>query len=125
METILRDRRLLGFVLVGTIVLQIGGAAYCWQAGERRHWAHANTLKQMRNVYEALVRHGFEHDDQCPQSMRVLVEHGYILAPAKDAWGTTIAFTCTSPWSPDRALIVSAGPDRTFGTRDDIRSDRD
>jgi hypothetical protein len=57
--------------------------------------------------------------------MKVLVDRGYLARPARDDWGTPIAFTCTSPWSPERALIVSAGPDRTFGTRDDIRSDRD
>jgi hypothetical protein len=57
--------------------------------------------------------------------MSVLVERGYLTRPVTDGWGTSLAFTCTSPWSPERALIVSAGPDRKFGTPDDLRSDRE
>lgn len=57
--------------------------------------------------------------------MRVLVGYGYLGRPLTDDWGTALAFSCTSPFSTDNALVVSAGPDRTFGTPDDVRSDRD
>jgi hypothetical protein len=85
--------------------------------------ARTHTRFKMRNVEEALVNYGFDHPEQCPWSMSVLVDQRYLARPAKDAWGTTIAFTCTSPFTTAHPLVVSAGPDRKFGTLDDIRDD--
>src|SRR5262249_35298089 len=81
----------------------------------------AHTRFRMRDVAEALEHYGIDHADQRPWSMSGLVDQRYRARPAKDAWGTPIAFTCTSPFAPGHALIVSAGPDRKFGTPDDLR----
>jgi hypothetical protein len=83
----------------------------------------ARTPFKMHVVKEALLHYGVDHPAQCPWSMRVLVDQRYLRRPARDAWGTTIAFTCTSPFSTEHPLVVSAGPDRKFGTPDDIRND--
>jgi hypothetical protein len=83
----------------------------------------ARTPSKMHVVKEVLLHYGVDHPEQCPWSMRVLVDQRYLTRPVTDDWGTTIAFTCTSPFSTEHPLIVSAGPDRKFGTPDDLRSD--
>lgn len=124
MMAILRDR--LPLVLaIGVPVLLIGSAAYTGMATRYRMAKHTHARLRMRDLQEALVRYGAEHAEACPRSMDVLIAHGYLRRPLTDDWGTPLAFSCTRPFSSDSALAVSAGPDRTFGTADDIRSDRD
>ena len=112
-------------VLSAILVAQIVGAAYVGYATTRRMAMHTHARSMMHALQEALVHYGVDHADQCPRSMHVLVKHGYLGRPLTDDWGTALAFTCTSPFATDDALVVSAGPDRTFGTADDVRSDRE
>ncbi|HXU74712.1 MAG TPA: hypothetical protein VN947_35695 [Polyangia bacterium] len=107
-----------------TIPLAFGALLYVPVTHQLRLEAIVNTAHTMHGVAHALARYGSEHEAQCPRSMKVLVNRGYLAHPAKDDWGTPIAFTCTSPFAADHALVVSAGPDRKLGTRDDIRTDR-
>jgi hypothetical protein len=39
-----------------------------------------------------------------------------------DPWGTAMRLSCTDQPSDQMAGVVSAGPDATFGTADDVRS---
>jgi len=119
-----RTRLFWGLVLAAFVAAQIGGAVYMTIAGRRRMVMHAHTRLRMRDFQEVLVHYGVDHADQCPRSMGVLVERGYLRQPLTDDWDTPLAFTCTRPFSTDNALVVSAGPDRAFGTSDDVRSDR-
>jgi hypothetical protein len=119
-----RSRFPLWVVLAAVVVLQIAGAAYYGMATRRRMVMHAHALLAMRHLQEALVQYGADHTDQCPRSMSVLVEYGYLDRQVRDDWGTALAFTCTSPFSTDNPLVVSAGPDRRFDTPDDLRTDR-
>jgi hypothetical protein len=107
------------------VALQIGAAVLETVSLRLRMSAHTRSLIEMRRLAEALARNESDHHDACPRAMSVLVERGYLTRLVTDAWGTTLALTCTSPASPGGALIVSAGPDRTFGTPDDLRSDRE
>ena len=86
---------------------------------------HTHARLTMHHLQEALFHYGVDHADQCPRSMRVLVDDHYLDRPLTDDWGTALAFTCPSPSSTEDVLVVSAGPDRTFGTTDDVRSDRE
>jgi hypothetical protein len=106
------------------IPLAFGALLYAPVSNQLRLEAIVNTRHTMHGVAHALARYGSEHQAQCPRSMKVLVDRGYLARPARDDWGTPIAFTCTSPFTPGDALVVSAGPDRKLGTRDDIRTDR-
>jgi general secretion pathway protein G len=44
--------------------------------------------------------------------------------PPVDAWGTPIRFSLAGGTTRPSPIISSAGPDRTFDTADDLRSDR-
>jgi hypothetical protein len=55
--------------------------------------------------------------NRCPDSKDDLVAGGYVDARnLVDPWGTPIAFRC----SDDDVSATSAGPDRIFGTPDDV-----
>jgi general secretion pathway protein G len=57
----------------------------------------------------------------CPTSLKDLIARGMAPDNAKDAWDTEFQFTC--PGTEGRTVdLVSAGPDRQFGTEDDIRN---
>jgi hypothetical protein len=118
-----RSRIVFGVVLL--VVAQIGAAAYVGIATRRRMVMHTHARLMMHHLQEALFHYGVDHADQCPQSMRVLIDDHYLDRPLTDDWGTALAFTCPSPSSTEDVLVVSAGPDRTFGTTDDVRSDRE
>jgi len=119
----------IGFLwkpLVATVLLfQIGGVAYVGLSPKRRMASRVHTRFRIHDVQEVLLHYGEDHADACPRSMDVLVAHRYITRALTDDWGTVLAFSCTSPYSTDKALVVSAGPDRKLGTADDIRSDSD
>jgi hypothetical protein len=56
--------------------------------------------------------------NRCPTTSDDLIAGGYIDARRLvDPWRTPIAFSC----STEDTNVVSAGPDRAFGTPDDIR----
>ena len=63
----------------------------------------------------------FEIDNnRCPTGNDELIEGRYVTRQgAVDTWGTTIAFSC----SRDDVRASSAGPDRMFGSADDITTD--
>ena len=69
----------------------------------------------------AEIRHGiflFQIDrKRCPTSIEELIAGDYVTSrDFVDPWGTAIAFRCTD----DDVIARSAGPDRTFGTGDDV-----
>lgn len=57
---------------------------------------------------------------RCPASESELVETGYASSRAKDSWGTSLLFHCALERAGYTIWVTSAGPDRTFGTCDDI-----
>ena len=68
----------------------------------------------------AVADYSLEHQG-CPTTRDDLIGGGYIDASSfVDPWGTSIAYWCAD----DAANVISAGPDRTFGTADDITSAR-
>jgi hypothetical protein len=55
--------------------------------------------------------------DRCPTTWSDLVDGAHVRARTLvDYWGTKIVFSC----SAEEILVTSAGPDRRFGTGDDI-----
>ena len=65
-----------------------------------------------------------QHDGQdCPQTLEEL--EPYLSSPRKltDPWGSTLHLACGDrPGGAERFGVVSAGPDRTPGTNDDLHS---
>ncbi len=55
-----------------------------------------------------------------PKSLKELQEFRRLPLSTKDAWGTIIEY---KKLSDDSFRLISAGPDRAFGTEDDISQD--
>jgi hypothetical protein len=72
----------------------------------------------VREVEHATAMYLIENA-HCPRTIADLVDDAYLAQPASvDSWDTTISISCSADdWS-----ARSAGPDRVFGTADDITS---
>lgn len=71
-------------------------------------------------AFEAFPRWAIEHhEERCPASIDELSPY-LSRAHALDAWGTALALDCGE--GIRGAVIRSAGPDRRFGTADDVTS---
>jgi hypothetical protein len=75
---------------------------------------------QVVEVAQAVTQYWLDHD-KCPSTKSDLVAERYINARnnLKDPWGTAIEFSC----SDEKSVARSAGPDREFGTSDDITTE--
>jgi hypothetical protein len=89
----------------------------------RSQCGHGSGLRRAKVVVERardeLEQFALEQH-RCPTSEGELVETGYSSLPAKDPWGTSLLFHCAVERSGYTIWATSAGPDRTFGTSDDI-----
>ena len=76
-------------------------------------------LLQVRAIESGLTQYQIDHDP-CTATKDDLIGNGYVDRKTfEDPWGTTITFACH--YGPDGDVRVqSAGPDRVFGTADDI-----
>ena len=118
-KVLLRGAVLLcGFALTwicaafGLFLLSAPGT--CKRPGFSTARAQVSELPQSISVFQ--IEHG-----RCPRSNDDLVAGGYVEARSLvDPWGTAIAVRCTD----DDVAATSAGPDRTFGTADDVASPR-
>ena len=72
---------------------------------------------QVADLASAVTTYQIERN-RCPATWEDLFAGRYLFATTKlvDYWGTRIAFSC----SEDEIQVTSAGPDRRFGTADDI-----
>jgi hypothetical protein len=71
---------------------------------------------QVREVEQALTTYAFDNRG-CPTGNDELIRNRYISPRGLvDPWGTVIAYACYD----DVVIVRSAGPDRLFGTADDI-----
>ena len=73
-------------------------------------------LVRVREGRQALTTYQIERN-RCPTTSNDLIAGGYIDEQRFiDPWRTPIAFSC----SAEETKVASAGPDRVFGTADDI-----
>jgi len=102
------------------------GVAFTWLCAAlglqalSRHTRRAPRLtfakRQVSAVAHAATQYWLDHD-KCPTKGSDLVASGYADAwNLEDPWGKAIDFSC----SDDTTVARSAGPDRVFGTYDDI-----
>jgi general secretion pathway protein G len=78
----------------------------------------AIACNQLRTAVQAhFVNHPEESD--CPTPAKMQEAHELDAAMSlRDPWGTPYALEC----QPDEIIAISAGPDRAFGTEDDLRA---
>jgi hypothetical protein len=119
-------------IIVGT-ALTPGAAWLGWSGGLRclfqtccpppRVW-HAKL--RVKTARDAVVAFTIDQD-RCPTGEPELLEGRYMSADvAKGPWGTRLFYHCEMKQAAvdidDELWVVSAGPDRRFGTEDDISS---
>lgn len=102
-----------------TVVVALGAGGYfVLRAAPEK--PTRDTLRELHLIIEqALPAWSAKHGDLlCPPSIRDLAP---LMLTEADAWGTQFLLACV-PVSPELAMIraVSAGPDRAYGTSDDI-----
>jgi type II secretion system protein G len=74
------------------------------------------TEMEMRGIIAAIYNYRLANYS-LPSSLKILVDEGYIKSEAlKDEWGTDYKFSLAN----NEITITSAGPDKKFGTKDDI-----
>jgi type II secretion system (T2SS) protein G len=77
-------------------------------------------LLGIREIDTAIARYQIDQS-RCPRTLGDLVAGQYVSAKGLvDPWGGPFQFNCTD----DDAHVVSAGPDGTFGTADDVTNER-
>jgi len=75
--------------------------------------------RRVSTVAHAVTHYWLDHD-RCPTKASDLIANGYVDARSlEDPWGGRIEFFC----SDETASARSDGPDRAFGTSDDIMSE--
>ena len=72
-----------------------------------------------RETGNAALRFILDHS-RCPATEDELFTARYADAIARDPWGRELRLSCTTSSSADDVTVTSAGPDRIFGTADDI-----
>jgi general secretion pathway protein G len=102
--------------IIGLIVAAVGRTVF-------KNWQDAR-LKiariQVRDVAHTVEQYVIAHDT-CP-SLEQLVNEEYLRQFPKDPWGSPLVLRCPGQHKRDPADIVSPGPDREFGTGDDVNS---
>ena len=92
------------------------GFARVWLTGCRGGCNFTAAKARVRTIEHALFEYRLD-ENRWPTTAD-LVEKKY-LSPRElvDPWGTIIVYRC----SGDDPTVISAGPDRAFGTEDDIK----
>jgi hypothetical protein len=110
---------LLAAVLLGVTGPHVIGGHH----GRPEHVAEATAKKY---AYEAYTQWSMRTGRHCPSDLVDL--NAYMNnQDTEDPWGREYRMRCRPPTLARRAsgiVVVSAGPDRRFGTDDDISSDR-
>jgi hypothetical protein len=80
------------------------------------------TRLRVRSVAQAAIEYAIDNK-RCPATIDVLADEKYLpKVGLADSWGTRIAFRCSGDHMED-PIVSSAGPDRTFGTPDDVTNE--
>ena len=105
-------------VVLAIIGLIVGGVAVAafGQLGD----AKVKTAKSDVAALESASEMFMVSKNKCPKDMKDLKAGGIIKKAKKDPWQSDFQITC--PGEHGEIDVASAGPDRQFGTEDDINS---
>jgi hypothetical protein len=84
-------------------------------SGAKVQLTKTNMSSLAREVHSYIAMQG-----EYPRNLKELQEFRRLPLSTKDAWGTIIEY---KKLSGDSFRLISAGPDRAFGTEDDISKD--
>jgi hypothetical protein len=117
---------LVGAALLGGAAMTSGAAWFGWQLGGRLLSPGCRlrpTPKlRVKAVRDAVTQYMIE-TPSCPHGIKDLVAGKYLdESLAIDPWGSALILRCPGNNDSDGADVSSAGPDKMFGTADDINS---
>jgi general secretion pathway protein G len=79
--------------------------------------------ERIKEISQGVTTFMIDSNNSCPKSLDDLVAQKYVSrGSAKDPWGKDFVLHCPGTQDPDSADVISAGPDKTEGTADDIKS---
>jgi len=79
--------------------------------------------ERIKEISQGVTTFMIDSNNSCPKSLDDLVAQKYVSkSSAKDPWGKDFVLHCPGTQDPDSADVISAGPDKTEGTADDIKS---
>lgn len=104
-------------VVVGALALYVANGGWGCRCPRVR-----STGMIMHTVKEAVVHYRVDHADACPPTIQALVDGRYLTHEPRDIWGQSLLYQCPGAHDADAADLTSGGPDRRFGTADDVRS---
>lgn len=109
---------LIEILVVITIMALIAGAVGAAVFGALSNAKVKQARTDASSLSAAALRFRLDHA-RCPTSTDELVEAGYLQRHGRrtDPWDADFAYECEA----DDVIAVSAGPDGTFGSEDDVR----
>ncbi|HVR62974.1 MAG TPA: type II secretion system protein GspG [Polyangia bacterium] len=104
--------------IIGLIVGSVGVMVF-----NRFKKAQVSTAKtRVTQVANAVTQYMLDNSNNCPRSIEELVAQKYLQKGMKDPWGKDFILRCPGTNDTDGADVSSAGPDKTEGTADDVKS---
>ncbi|MGB1699334.1 MAG: type II secretion system protein GspG [Nannocystaceae bacterium] len=105
-------------VVLAIIGLIVGGVAVAafGQLGTAKVKTATNDVAQIESASEMYM----VQKNKCPKDMQELKAGGIVKKSKKDPWGTAYQITC--PGEHGEIDVSSAGPDKQFGSEDDVNS---
>ena len=105
-------------VVLAIIGLIVGGVAVA--AFGRLGEAQVDTARNDVAAIESASEMYMLQKKKCPKDMKDLKAGGIVRKAKKDPWGTDYQITC--PGEKGDIDVSSAGPDKNFGSEDDVNS---
>lgn len=112
---------LLEIMLVLAIIGVLMGVAAVNLLGQSERASIRATEQSVTTVRRAIEQYAIDNRNTYPENLDVLITER-ILEPGslEDAWGERLYFSGQADSAGNPYVLLSAGPDREFGTEDDI-----
>ncbi len=82
----------------------------------------SNTKTIIKNLETAVQTYMMDNNSECPKELDDLYTQKIINKKPRDAWGQALIFKCPGDKNKESADILSKGPDKREGTKDDIKN---
>lgn len=113
---------LIELILVTVIIAILAGAVTLSFQGRTQDARYSRALSDIKQLETAVDAFALDNNDQYPGSLNELIggKRDYLRDPAKDPWGNPYEYVQPGQQHKRSYDILSAGPDGTLGTDDDV-----
>jgi general secretion pathway protein G len=81
-----------------------------------------NTKQIIKNIETAVQTFMMDNNGDCPKELDDLYTQKIVNKKPRDAWGQPLMFKCPGDKNKESSDILSKGPDKREGTKDDIKN---